>query len=654
MLIRKLLLSVVVASLFGSIHAGAAEYVSPPLSQDAWIERAKAIYGNATRVQRVDSPSFAAAFPNHILYEAVEPTRLPERSHYMAYNPATKAAFDMTKEFNLLLADAGAFLSHPDDALRYGRALAEHGNPEFQRQRQLVTFQDSAWVGRELHDPAVAPLLDGWEVQLATYSAENGVLADWNVRFGFSAAVTAKWRVRDVAVGPARFEFEAANLRSGTWLSNRYLPEYRLEAFYEDAGQLMPMKIGPQAISSSKRLVTTGENFDGSRWEVSFAETEGDMPLSVAQLAVAARDGGIRAYNTHVVRNVAGCAGATAWNPRLNWSFESKDSDCVLEVTVLHPYALECWACIYVFDSSDYDVHIYISPGVWEYFQARGYYRNASKYNMTSFMRNVMGHEHFHNMQFVLMRWGVGRDDSWNTMVEGQARFTETVFDPELQQDPTSFYYTDTNRYQKQTNQGFCSQSYNAAHFWGHAYARHGGIGFIKKALEAATGPVHTYCQRGLPQAFSRAVGAEDLSTSLFADELVSFTIPALTQNFSWSPPHGLTMYDMGMYMQRPTPQAPLLYDAVSNAHRYRTGAWGLSYVALPEAITYDIWCAADQLFHMQIVSEKRDGTVAQRRAQCDESIRYEAEAGDRVWFVAARLGPADETAAFDLYVVTS
>lgn len=548
------------------------------VADTAIVAAAANLYGSGGSVHAASNAYFAAAFPSHQLYVVRMPTGLPPETHAMAWNPVLQHAFDATKQYNALLTDSGAIVSTASDALKYSKAYAEVANVELGVIRDVVTSANSTELGVTVADPAATPLLNGWQATLTTWSRENGVLADWVIRFNAAAVDSAKWKVTQTGVGEHRATWAATAFRPNIWIWNLYSPTagHELRAYQEESdGTLTLLKTGAAATGQDFSTYTSATNFDGTTWTV-YYPTQGiaDIPESAADLAIAARDGGVYAYQTHVTKSTAPCAGTM--NPQTNWGFNSADPDCNLQVYVLEPRSLYCIACIVPGD----DVRIYLSPAMVETLQAFGWFTNPEKHTTTTITRVVMGHEHFHNLQYVIMQWQPRCD----AVMEGQARFQETLTDPDASQDPSSPWYFDSNYYQEKTNHALADQSYSAALYWGWFYANKGGIGAIKLVLEKMTSVTDGRCEFAISYAINMALGGQNGQTSLAGQTYIDHAINDFpeTRQFSWSTPLGGSTNNWATY----------LYGPWEPSYQNGVVTGGFAMKRVPTDGTYDIECA--------------------------------------------------------------
>lgn len=546
---------------------------------------AATLYGTGGVVSPASNGYFAAAFPHHELYAVTKGTGIPPEVHAMAWNPTLQRGFDATKDFNALLADAGAIIANSADALKYSKAYAEIANVELQVKRDVVFASDSTRLGETIADPAATQLLDGWQVTLTTWADENGVLANWIVRYTTTTVANAKWKVAGVGVGPEIIDLTALNLASNHWIWNVYSPTtgHALSAYREEAnGDMTALKLPSAAALQGWSVFTTGTNFDGSTWTVYYpSQSIATIPANAAHVGNASRDGGVAAYNKQVTRNVAGCAGTT--NPSANWGFTSKDTNCNLEVYVLDWLSLYCQACITGGD----DARIYIAPTVIEFVQALGYYTNAEKHTVDTILSSIMAHEHFHNLQYAIMKWKfyeVGWTD-WLGLIEGTARFSQVLSDPAVEQDPSSLWYAGwpngVNAYAEDATTQLCQQEYGAGLYWGWYYDTKGGIGAIKTVLEKMNDVTEQSCPGGMSYAINMALGGAnnqfDRAKQTYHDFSQNYFYP---RDYTWAGPTGGASNNWAQHLNAPS----------DGGNSISTG--GFSHKHLPSTGIYDVTCS--------------------------------------------------------------
>lgn len=593
------------------VLAAAAMFVAAPATPIMWnpdpvlspdvLLAARALYGtDRMSVFAASNDAFAAAFPQFTLYVVKEGGRIPAITHAMAYSAAL-GAYDVTREFNDVFAFApGAATA--SDAVRYARAYAELANVEQQPDREVVDSSDSSWLGRTAASPTAARQLDGsWVVTLSTWSRENGVLADWTIRMALRSVSTAEWRTSAVGVGPAAGSFEAAPFRVGVVLRNAYAPSHALTGWLATPEGNAPLLIGEAALQTGWVAVVTRPNHDGSTWVVEHPDRYTPRPGDV-DLARAIADGAQRSYREQVAynRGPAGVSACSTPNPGANWGFYSEDPNCLLEVHMLDPLAFVCIACIIWGE----DVHIYMWVESYEVVQAYGWYLGTTK---EDFALTVIGHEHFHNLQYAINMW-YGR---WNAYVEGQARFSQTLIEPRIEHDdPTSLYWdpwsNGVNGYMASASWAMCDHTYDLAIYWGHLYARDGGIDVIRRTLEeiptALGGPAvpgfqfGPDCDGNLAEAIDLALatvpGAHDTHAAAMAD----FNVALHDKSFAWAPPLGGAAVDWSTHLNDVES-----WDLGSGTNYLYTGAWGHRFNGVSATPPYTLTCVAGSGWHVRV-----------------------------------------------------
>lgn len=615
-------------------------------------DAAAALYGRADlRVAPLHEPAFAAAFPGLALYAAQEPVRHPMPTHAMAYDPASGAAFDLTRDANALLAHAGVLLLSEADALRAARAFATLLNADLQPERRVVGAADAASLGVPLADPAATRLVDGWEVRLSTWSRENGVLAAWTLRAGVSALQSAEWRVAALRVGHHEASEEATLFRVGTRVADRWSGEgVAVEAFQETADGLAPLRIGVPTPTLGHIPIAEGVNFDGSRWVVRHRGVlPGATPPEVQVLADALAAGGVEAYGDQVRGSHAACA--TGPNPAANWSFHANDSDCVLNVWILHADHLTCGACI----EWTQNVDIYVNPLL--YGSPTQAAANGETFDeFLARARKTMSHENFHNLQ----RVASGGSPFWNAYVEGQALFQETLSEPDASAEPDGGWYRFGANYLRTAHLGVCNtdwledvdapqlrvrdRSYSGGLFWGYLYDTNGGVGTIHHLLRdlrnvSATAPCDAWLPVVVTRALQNATGLHDSHEALLAD----FALAIYEKDFTWGTPQGNNVTDWGQHLADPRFEE----QGVGETATRTVGASGIQYVRLPASGPYAVGCTAGAGWTFRLLLDAA-GTVTPQTVTCGTAASVSG-AYTQVVLAAVRTGTT--AASYDLSV---
>lgn len=618
------------AAIFPST-ATAEMMMAPDEVSNVVKNAASAIYGSGGVVTRASNPYFAAAFPYHELYVVTRAEAFPPELHSMAWNPTLQLGFDITSSFNGLMADAGAVPADSADAIKYSKAYAETANVNLQARRNVALASDSSVLGVSISNPTATLTLDGWQVALTTWAPENGVLADWTIQFRTASVASAKWRVNSIGVGPSVLDLTEVNFIPGHWIWNVYPATggHQLSAYREaSGGSLVALTLPVQTAALPVTPTTTGTNFDGSTWIVAYpSQSIASIPAGAVAVATASRDAAVRAYNMQIARSTAPCGGTE--NPAPNWGFVSKDPNCLLDITVLDQDGLLCGACVRMFPSGQ--VVILIAPTFFEITQANGFYTNASKHTLASVMRPVIAHEYFHHVQHsvvghaVWTKWGANR---WRALQEGQARFIETLSDPDVLQDASSIWYASdigqgVNAYPIDTGRSLCGQEYGAALFWGWFYDTQGGLSAIRTLLEKAAIVSTTDCVDGLSTTINLALGgtasAGDLARQSYRAFSLNYFAP---RDYMWTSWDG-SVENWGLYLNAP-PEGP---NAV--------GSGGFSHKPLPATGTWDISCSwSDDAY----IYKRTGAVVTSESVACGSApIRINSALYDEVAFAAVR-----------------
>lgn len=381
---------------------------------DATIRSAaEALYGTDIIVYPATDEKFTTAFPGIQVYWVEEKKLQPHKVHAMAWNSSASKKYDFTKDFDALFSDLGVTVSNATTAVKYAEAYTQVANTELQAQREVVYASDSNRVNFSVADPIAESVGNLWQVRLTTWSYQNGVIANWTVKLDTTQLSEATWEVVALARGNYSLDLEATAFRIGTIIKNTYNATgvHALKGYQRSGDELtiwdLLILIDPTQQQYSPIPGTAESNFDGSQWQPKF--TTGVLPPpNVIDLAHALAAAGVNAYNKQVTKNAAtpSCTSG-ALNPSANWTFESKDPDCELEINIYPTLTLLCGACIL----AGYDVKIYIPAFFKEWANSLGAYLNPDKHNLSTIARTVIGHEHFHNLQYAISEWV----PSWDT-----------------------------------------------------------------------------------------------------------------------------------------------------------------------------------------------------------------------------------------------
>lgn len=265
-----------------------------------------------------------------------------------------------------------------------------------------------------------------------------------------------------------------------------------------------------------------------------------------------------------------------------NWGFVSPDTDGILRVFINNGVDGI---------SAYYDGNPYLQAGT--YAPSGNEVRTAVQSNLeqaltgiryadrAGLMRVVTGHEHFHNLQYGINQWHGG----WGWMTEGQARFQESVLDPNTTFINTSLFYAGypngANGYMSYPNRPLSYFAYDYALFWGYLYQNDGGISAIKQALNESN-------RFGVND---NTDGANTVSAALasrahanFGNALDSFSGAVFSRNFSWGDSNGTNIKDWGAYLNHVS-RRTLSFDGVNSTVNGSIYPWAIEYVKLPVGI---------------------------------------------------------------------
>lgn len=548
-------------------------------------EAAFGVYGHRPyAVHPADDDAFAAAFPDLRLYAVVEPTVAPVEIHLMAYHPLLGKGYDLTRGFNAILQDTGATVLSAESAVVLARVYAHLANAEVATSRRLVGPADSGWLARDVPAPVATAMLDGWDVALWTWADANGVLAEWTVRFRLHQVSTAEWSVRALATGPHHVDAHAVHIPAGTSFLNEHLSTgHRLSAYEGAIGASARLLLPAESRVRSFTAIHTATNFDGSVWVVHYPTQHLPAPPEILATAQAIADAGVHAYGLQVSRNPTGCAGAA--NPSAHWGFESKDRDCRLDVYVAERRTLLCSACT---ERSE-EARLHVSAAFLAQLRAFQWYVNPTLHTERSVARIVVGHEHFHNLQYALNQMRPeSQRDMWSALYEGQARFVETLLDPAVVQDPSSGWYMDGNYHQGMSHQALCADTgYRHALFWGYLYWKDGGMATLRAALDAVAADAPS-CAVGLPQAIGAALAAAPGLHDDHAAARTDFSLHAYARDFRWGAVGDPVTHDWGKHLGKPKGTA--WTEQAVGTKEHALGSWGIRYVQ-PKAGVHLVSC---------------------------------------------------------------
>ncbi|MEA3199437.1 MAG: hypothetical protein QOE90_865 [Thermoplasmata archaeon] len=596
------LLLLVLPSLAGALNPTQGGSPSTPV-----VLAARQVYGSGQQsVVPAADPAFAAAFPRLQLYLVTETSLTPPASHAMAWDPTLAVAYDTTTQFNRILAASGATIGTSGAAILYAKAYAAVANAELDASRSVVGAADSASLGQTVQDPAATGGVGGWSVTLSTWSATNGVLADWTIASSATSLTQASWRVRAIGAGAFGLDLEARDLRAGMRFTDSLTAtSATLSGTIESGSGAAPLSIPADVAAVTGPVVATASDADGTTWVARY-ETGYDVTNDVTALAQSAVAAGVAAYDRQVDRNPNACA--TRANPNPNWGLASKDADCAQNVVVSGAYTLSCGACRVAIASQ---TEIHMTPAIKEYLAATGTWTDPVKYPRDVVVKLVIAHEHFHALESYAngVSQGIAQEEWW---VEGMARFEETVMNPVLNDDPTATWYGTSfdlankhggvNYYQLHPDQSLCTQSYALAEYWGYLYWKEGGLGTVLAALRGINASL-TCPDRvaGILDGALASVG----SPHTFNDTLRAFATHVYARDYAWGDENGNNLTWWGRYM------LPVAEDAqVAGSVSRSVGAYAMDFVNVTGAASVTVSPCGDPGWSYQFLATASDGTL--------------------------------------------
>lgn len=270
-----------------------------------------------------------------------------------------------------------------------------------------------------------------------------------------------------------------------------------------------------------------GNNADGTSWRITYfvAFYAGDevVALSHAQIHL---DAALRAYANQT-----------------SWGFASSDPDGILDITLD--------GCDCIFESMDANIHMFPRAlDLLSFFPGLAYRSEAELAEI------IIGHELFHHLQYGVQRWGMG---DW--LVEGMARFAETLSVPDGTFLPTTLTYVADdngfNGFMRDPSRPLADGSYSWALVWGWLYAHEGGIALLNAVLEESagvTGDPNIEGPAAIQRAMDRTPGGEH---DTFEASYRAFARALLTgEGFVWGAPDGSGTHDWATYLD-PVARSP-------------------------------------------------------------------------------------------------
>lgn len=167
--------------------------------------------------------------------------------------------------------------------------------------------------------------------------------------------------------------------------------------------------------------------------------------------------------------------------------------------------------------------------------------------SQSAMLRDIVGHEQFHNIQFGINSWKFG----W-VLVEGTARFAETVLEQDVNFQPKSLFYANNingvNGYMLEPNRPLYWFMYDYALYWGNLYQNNGGMDTIRKIF-FETNKVGDNVETDLPQAVSSVLQNVSGPGNSFDNSIDSFSRSVYIKNFTWGSYDGSNKKYWGQYM---------------------------------------------------------------------------------------------------------
>lgn len=388
----------------------------------------------------------------------------------------------------------------------------------------------------DLARPTVlTPLERGYLAQMSVWTPRNGVVAD--VRVVMDGAIDATFVVRESAVGPFVGDVEGWNLQPG--MTDRTVS-------------------GDVGAMATKVLM--GTNADGKQWRITY------YTQNYASEALA---------DYHAQMHMSGALAAYANGT--SWGLVSTDPDGILDLT------LDGCDCIY----SGHQANIHMFPRANDILPLLPGLNYRAEEETAEL---IVGHELFHHFQYGIMQW---RHGGW--LLEGMARFSETVNVPDFTFLPTTLTYwpnlNGMNGFLLSPSGTITTHSYDWSIVWGYLYAHEGGMPFIVRALrESATGGTNGNVDG--PAAIQRAMDAVPGGEhATFAAAYADFARAAVTKTgFVWGAPDGTQVHDWATYFVSIARDNGLFGTVTAQpwgirVHHAAPGPSGSSIVAFSDAV---------------------------------------------------------------------
>lgn len=377
-------------------------------------------------------------------------------------------------------------------------------------------FVDELPDAQRVGAPRFTPLGSGHLAKLDVWTPRNGVLARATVRM--DGHVSASFVVREVGVGA----FEGA---SEGWVPG------------PGEGRGFPDIPGVDAAGSER--VIEAANADGTRWRVTYDPALYASGQDAEVYATMHLEAAVRAYANQT-----------------SWGFVSFDPDGVLEIKL-------DGACVCILAGDDADIHLKPRPNdLLPFFPGLGYRSEAE------FAEILVSHELFHHFQYGLQRWQMGL---W--LLEGTARFSETIALPDGASFPSSMVYARTNNgmngFLRNPARSIGQHTYDFSLVWGYLYAHDGGIALVKAVLEESADGGPSAEVDGVAAIDRALAGIPGREHATFAEAFEAFTDDVmLRRGFVWGAPSGEGLHDWMAYLDAPAREP-------SPIGRYPLPYWG-------------------------------------------------------------------------------
>jgi hypothetical protein len=361
---------------------------------------------------------------------------------------------------------------------------------------------DTEVMGLSVFDrvKAVERSADGARVTLVALSPATGTEVEWTVDVGADGSASARWEVL------------------------RLVPEIRtdLRGWFIGPGDTGPFDDTPGQAATLQRLYPT---HDGKNIRITYFTERYASDALAHEDADRNGMGGVLAYD--LMNDV--------------WGFPSADPDGFLDITVS--------GCACIFGGAQ--VNILMPPNVLQWVNAFGFtYTDADE---VAYL--IIAHEFFHHFQWSTMQWNQG---SW--VVEGTARFIETILYPGQAHQPGSIQYAGGSNgfpYVMQNPDLPPQQhSYSYGLVWGHIYDMNGGVQFFKRLFEESA------AGSAFPGFVDRALASMGGAHATLGDALRDIGVRMVARSFEWETWDGSASYDWGVYLpavkQENLPGTPL------------------------------------------------------------------------------------------------